>query len=190
MMNDQEEIDLEFYKNGLAESVLKRYEFSDEEKELIHSAIRTAKMKHPRMQVVEEADALLKEVAKSREVIYHEPIDQESAAKAMALTTAPYFSRHRLPFWVWFLLILLIIATSNIYYMAKDRFSEYSFQEAKAYCHSKDKVLPKDIEALRSSGFEMHQDTQLWAADGTVLESLKGNIPRTKERYPVRCVTP
>jgi len=190
MMTDEEESTLEFYKNGLAERVLKRYEFSEEEQELIHSAIKTAKMKHPRMQVVEEADALLKEVAKSREVIYHEPIDQESAAKALALTTAPYFSRHRLPFWVWPLLIILIIATSNIYHMVKDRFYEYSFQEAKAYCHSEGMVLPKDIEALRSSGFEMRQDTQLWAADGTVLEYLKGNVPHTKERYHVRCVTP
>ena len=190
MMNDQEEIDLNFYKNGLAESVLKRYEFSDEEKELIHSAIRTAKMKHPRMQVIEEADALLKEVAKSREVIYNEPIDQESAAKAMALTTAPYFSKHRLPFWVWPLLIVVIIATSNIYHVVKEKLYEYSFQEAKAYCRSEGKVLPKDIEALRSSGFEMRQDTRLWAADGTVLEYLKGNVPRTKEHYHMRCVTP
>ena len=39
--------ELEFYKNGSAESVLKRFHFAEEETQLIEDAIRTANMAHP-----------------------------------------------------------------------------------------------------------------------------------------------
>ena len=68
-MTDIQKLDIDFYINGSAQDVLKRFSFSDKEKKLIQDAIRTAKMKTPRMKLIKEADELLKEVAKTREVI-------------------------------------------------------------------------------------------------------------------------
>ena len=65
-MTSREKQDIEFYTNGSAQSVLKRFTFSDKEKKLIEDAIRTAKMTMPRMKLIYEADELLREVAKSR----------------------------------------------------------------------------------------------------------------------------
>jgi len=66
-MTDTEKVELEFYKNGSAQSVLKRFKFTKDEEKLIKDAIRTAKRDNPRMQLIYEVDILLKEVAKNRE---------------------------------------------------------------------------------------------------------------------------
>ena len=78
-MTKTEESELEFYKNGSAENVLKRFEFSEEETRLIQDAIRTANMPKPRMQLIHQVDALLKEVVKNRTPIVHEKKTQVSA---------------------------------------------------------------------------------------------------------------
>ena len=73
-----------FYINGSAESVLKRFHFTEEETQLIKDAIRTANMTHPRMALIHQADALLKEVAKTREPILPEnksEVSSEALAK-------------------------------------------------------------------------------------------------------------
>ena len=81
-MTKIEEVELEFYKNGSAKSVLSRFHFTDEETKLIQDAIRTANMDHPRIALIHQADALLKEVAKTREPILPE---NKSAVSAEAL---------------------------------------------------------------------------------------------------------
>lgn len=68
-MTKTELVELEFYKNGSAESVLKRFVFSEKEEKLVRDAIRTANMNHPRLKLIYEADKLLKEVAKNRQPI-------------------------------------------------------------------------------------------------------------------------
>jgi len=68
-MTDTEKQQIEFYTNGSAKSVLERFTFSNTEKKLIEDAIRTAKMIKPRMKLIDEADKLLKEVAKTREAL-------------------------------------------------------------------------------------------------------------------------
>ena len=68
-MATTEKEDIAFYRNGSAQKVLERFDFSEEEVELINSAIRTANMTHPRMKIIHESNALLKEVAKTREPI-------------------------------------------------------------------------------------------------------------------------
>jgi len=74
-----EELEVNFYKNGSAESVLKRFEFSEQEIKLIKDAIRTANMSNSRMQLIHKADELLREVTKTRE-----PINQEKKTKVSA----------------------------------------------------------------------------------------------------------
>ena len=68
-MDIEKQITIEFFKNGSAERVLERFEFSEEEKKLIQDAIRTANRTNPRMKLIYEADALLKEVAKTRKPV-------------------------------------------------------------------------------------------------------------------------
>ena len=83
MKNDPQ---IDFYKTGVF-SVLKRYEFSDKEKQIIEAAILTAKQDKPKMALVEKADALLKMVASSREPIDPvEEIDYNGIAKTVAQT--------------------------------------------------------------------------------------------------------
>ena len=65
-MNKKENQDLEFYKNGSAEAVLKRFVFSEIEEKLVRDAMRTANMPKPRMALVRQADELLKDVAINR----------------------------------------------------------------------------------------------------------------------------
>jgi len=82
-MMSEKEIALEFYQNGSAQSALERFNFSEKEEKLIRDAIRTASMLNPRMKLITEADALLKEVAVSREPIL--PTEKtEVSAEAIA----------------------------------------------------------------------------------------------------------
>ena len=81
-MTEDENLELELYKNGSAESVLKRFVFSKEEQKLVKDAIRTANMSNPRMLLIHRADDFLKEVAKTRKPI--EPLEKpSSSAEAM-----------------------------------------------------------------------------------------------------------
>jgi hypothetical protein len=67
-MSDNQ-LELEFYKNGSAKKVLQRYEFTSDEKRLINDAIRTAQKEKPRMLLIRKSDRLLREVAKTRKPI-------------------------------------------------------------------------------------------------------------------------
>jgi fibrillarin-like rRNA methylase len=83
-MTKEDKLKIEFYKNGAAEAVLKRFMFTEKEKKLIQDAIRTANMPNPRMKLIDEVDVLLKDVAKFREPIIIEQNDKD-AAKATAI---------------------------------------------------------------------------------------------------------
>jgi len=69
IMKITDEENLNFYRNGAAVHVLKRFEFTEKEEKLIRDAIRTANMTYPRMKLIHQADSLLKEVAKTRKPI-------------------------------------------------------------------------------------------------------------------------
>ena len=82
-MTEVEKLGLEFYKNGSAEGVLKRFAFSEKEEKLVRDAIRTAQLASPRMKLIQDADKLLKEVAKTRTPIV--PTEKTKvSAEAMA----------------------------------------------------------------------------------------------------------
>ena len=87
-MAEEEKIELDFYKNGSAESVLKRFVFTEDEEKLIKDAIRSAKMPHPRMVLIHKADELLKEIAKTREPVESTAKPNESAEAMLNLEMA------------------------------------------------------------------------------------------------------
>ena len=68
-MTKEENSELEFYRNGSAEAVLKRFVFSEKEEKLVRDAMRTAQLASPRMKLIRDADELLREVAKTREPV-------------------------------------------------------------------------------------------------------------------------
>ena len=67
-MTQLEELEVAFYKNGLVNEVYERYDLSEDEKRTIRSAINSAKSSKPDMQKIQKSDALLREIAKTREL--------------------------------------------------------------------------------------------------------------------------
>lgn len=63
----REDPKIAFYNGSAVHTVLKRYEFTDDEKEMIHLAILAAKKEKPDMKFIDKADALLRMVSSSRE---------------------------------------------------------------------------------------------------------------------------
>ena len=74
---------LDFYRNGGVERIIKKYSFSDEEKEILYKAQRTAKRDEPNMELIRRADNLLSIVAKVRKPIKAETIDPKEMADAI-----------------------------------------------------------------------------------------------------------
>ena len=58
--------DIAFYRNGGAQKVLARYNFSDTEKEIVQAAMVAARKERPDMRTIQKADALLRMVASTR----------------------------------------------------------------------------------------------------------------------------
>ena len=84
-MTREEQLKVAFYQGEGVYSVLKRFEFSATEKELIYLAIATASKKHPDMKLIKKADALLKMVASSREPIEETEDPTEKIRKQASL---------------------------------------------------------------------------------------------------------
>ena len=76
---------IEFYKGDAVHSVLKRYEFSDDEKRIIQAAILTARKSKPSIKLINEADALLNKISKTRKPL---PITEEADDTAITLAKA------------------------------------------------------------------------------------------------------
>lgn len=71
-----------FYRTGI-HTVLKRYTFTPDEKATIQAAILTAKKSEPNMQLIAQADAVLKSVTSSQQP-KEETLDQDEIARADA----------------------------------------------------------------------------------------------------------
>lgn len=60
---------IDFYRTGAVYTVLKRYEFTEDEKKVIQSAILTSKKAKVDMNLIAKADTLLSNIAKTREPV-------------------------------------------------------------------------------------------------------------------------
>lgn len=65
---DKKEIEqsISFYKGQGVQDVLKRFDFTKEERKKINDAIRTSKLANPRVKLICEVDELLKGIVKTR----------------------------------------------------------------------------------------------------------------------------
>ncbi len=86
----REDPKIEFYNSSAVHTVLKRYDFSESEKKIIHAAIITAKKDNPNMASIEKSDALLKMVAASREAVAVEVDELETKKNISAAKMADY----------------------------------------------------------------------------------------------------
>lgn len=76
---------IDFYRSNAVYTVLKRYEFTEDEKKVIRSAILTSKKEEVDMNLIAKADTLLSNVTKKREPL---PKTEETGSTAAILAKA------------------------------------------------------------------------------------------------------
>ena len=215
---NKEKVQIDFYRTSAVHSVLKRYEFTEDEKKVIHAAIRTAVTKHPNMQLIAKADALLNEIASSREPIKQEVDPTELVkAKARAAIVDTHTKRVKAEqgskgLGLTLLAVIipgLIVAVVYKYAMNDEsRFSnlvgssyspmkeppKLSFAEAKAYCTEKKKLLPMTFEDAPNQ-LEIpneYNNEGYWRANGEVIYNIAkyyGERPELDtQKHYVLCV--
>lgn len=74
---------VDFYLNGGVDKIIRKYDFSDSELDILLRAKRTARHKHPNMELIKKADNLLSIAVKVRKPKYEEKIDQQEIAKGI-----------------------------------------------------------------------------------------------------------
>lgn len=74
---------VDFYRNGGVEKIIEKYPFSEEEKEILYRAARTAKRDEPNVELIKRADNLLSVVTKIRKPLIEESIDPKEIADVM-----------------------------------------------------------------------------------------------------------
>ena len=160
---------ISFYNSTAVYTVLKRYIFSDNEKQVIQAAILTAKKEKPNMQLINDADALLGTITTSQFPIDIPEDDMEIKKRKAAIKMAEHPHEEtsfwkqkldgqtlRLIFGVLFLVMFFVL--KNILSAdlpeqkekvlangAEGHLKKYTFEEAKALCTKSKKVLPLSI---------------------------------------------
>lgn len=193
-MTDTEKLDLQFYKNGSAEAVLKRFAFSEKEEKLIRDAIRTANRAKPIMLLIRQADALLKEVAETRKPIKGvvEDIDPEELAKSIAKVTAPEPSKKFLSWFRWWYILVLLafIPFLRQIYFEKyeyDYGNKYTYEEAKTYCKAQGKSLPFSILEIRRTGTQIDTNN-IWIKNTDLIKGAGSSSQTDNYKKHVVCV--
>lgn len=188
-MIDKQITEINFYKNGSAESVLKRYVFTQKEEKLVRDAIRTSKMDTPRMKLIYDADALLKEIAQTREPMTGiENIDNKELIKSIAKATAPDLSQK---FFVWFRwwYILIFLAYIPFFNNPSDKEYKYgdtySYEEALAYCEEQGKSFPLTVFDVKSVGSNIDTN-KIWINNNS--DFIKGVVDNDNYKKHVVCV--
>jgi len=188
-MTSMEELEVEFYKNGAVVEVYERYELSSEEKIIIRAAINSAKSSEPDMKKIRKSDALLREIAKTREVkeIDTKELSQEELSKFEALTFKP---SKKIRSWKWIMIGAVVIVFAIP--MTKKLFVEkyYTFQEAKEYCQDKGMVLPNSLKTPETFSANQIGGRPYWSANGGLLYVMGLGEGKTYEKNRVTCVMP
>ena len=155
----REDPKIEFYKSAAVHTVLKRYEFTDDEKRVIHAAIVTAKKENTDIRLIDKSDALLRMVASSREAI-KETEDPIERVKNHARLDANYSLKMAKLKYDWYvnpvslmLLGMVVIAFLTVQftkYQQEDWYIEdhgtHTYAEAKKICKSAGDMLPSVVQ--------------------------------------------
>lgn len=186
-MTRQEQLKVDFYRTSAVHNVLKRYEFTDKEKGIIQAAILTAKKKQPNMKLIDDADALLKEIASTRTPLKQEVDTIELArgkagvamvnSKSKAYTDSVEEKRFRNIIIANVVIVVLLYGTLRIFYpdfILPSQNAEptlKTFAEAQAYCQEQGKVLPLTFEdaPLKLDIPNEYNKEGYWRANGGVI---------------------
>jgi len=74
---------VDFFRSDAINSVLERFDFTDDERKTIQAAIRSAKKARPNMMLIDKADALLKKYAANK-TFKKQNVNPTQTAKAIA----------------------------------------------------------------------------------------------------------
>lgn len=204
-MTKDELAKVDFYRGNAVQGVLRRYEFTEQEKRIIQRAIITARKDKPNMFLIDKADALLKECAATREP-KKEEVDPAQLSRAIArVNMAGYETKNSQntstePDSLSYLrsmaqrskvvIIVLIISIFAFKYHTSYHRIYYSFAEAQEACQKKGKMLPLTYQDFQDSNYTFHGSEPFWTADGNVMlpEIGKSFKAEDKNGYPFICV--
>jgi hypothetical protein len=207
-MNQNTEI--EFYRTNTVHTILKRYEFTKEERQVITAAILTAKKEKPNMLLIKKADQLLQEIA-ATQTAHDSEVDQTEIAKGQARAVIVDSQKKRVRAescgsgWNIEYGAIPVAITSALFYIylhfAYQEDNIYknqepllrTFTEAQTYCQEQGKVLPLTFDD--SPDHLQYPDEYnrqgYWRANGGVIYNLLSyritNKPDGKKHYTL-CV--
>lgn len=207
---------LEFYRTDAVHTILKRYEFNDSEKKIVHAAILTSKRDTPNMVLIEKADALLKMLTSSRTPnAIEDNIDELALKKGASKLKMADYPQAETKFFkksvdkstialigvlVWGGLVLTanqimgdhISISPKIVKNGAEGYPElYTFKEAQKLCSEKNKVLPLTVnDAEDFLGMPDERNTQgYWSGKGEVIYNLaQGYGDDNVKKHYVVCV--
>ena len=207
---------IDFYRTSAVHTILKRYEFNDNEKKIVHAAILTTKRDNPNMVLIEKSDALLKMVTSSRpSIVTEEDIDELALKKGASKLKMADYPQPETKFFkkpvdkstialvsvlVWGALVLTanqimgdhVSLSPKIVKNGAEGYPElYTFTEAQKLCSEKNKVLPLTVnDAEDFLGMPDERNTQgYWSNKGEVIYNLaKGYGDKIEQKHYVVCV--
>lgn len=142
---------IDFYRSDAVYIILKRYDFSDAEKEIIQAAILTAKRVQPNIKIIQKADTLLKSITQNQKPIETETFQMDKKSLiGIAQLERKKEEKGKFP-WIISLLIVQVLGVLIVYqYMGDDKPVKppqlYTFHEAKMHCKSQGQVLPLTMQ--------------------------------------------
>jgi len=190
-MTNEEKHSIQFYRTDAVHTILKRYDFTNEEKRVITAAILTAKKEKPNMTLINKADKLLQEIT-ATQTPHNDEVDKTEIAKgqARAVIVDSHIKRVKEDGggtgWSIEYGAITVAVTSALFYIYLyfahqevdiDKKPEpllRTFAEAQTYCQKQGKVLPLTFDDspdhLRYT--DEYNRQGYWRANGGVIYNL------------------
>jgi hypothetical protein len=204
---------VDFYRGSAVQSVLRRYEFTEQEKRIIQRAITTAKKDKPNMILIDKADALLKECSATRKPKREEVEEPDSYQTAKAVADMEMRRYRRKNSSILFeplhkptqlLAVVIVFGGMQLiirHYLGIDVLTDpfprppqtYTFEKAKEICAKQGKTLPPTAYELSYSENQDVLDGEYWLGNKQVasLEEAtawgRGHPPKKGKKYLLSC---
>lgn len=207
-MSESDLLEIAFYKGDAVHRILKRFEFSDDEKRIIRAAILTSRKDSPNMRSIAAANKLLENVAKTREPIKtpeSERVTPEAIVKMEAMAFKEQMREKSLSEESsrFFRLdsklsIAIVIALLIALYMYKNTYKKYThiikpvtYEEAYKLCQDKSQLLPLTYKDLDKEMRELNKKSEVgyWTEDRKIAHTLTQAFTSDDgKKHYVKCV--
>ena len=172
----REDLKIELYRTKAIYDLLKRYQFSEEQKNAIYAAVATAKRDKPNMPLIDKADEILKEVSSDNPATTIRIVSGKAQANEQEHTQV-FKSRNSSDKQVepsltlkMALSILLSIILYGAFYYNDHRERGHTFQEAQEVCEQEGKTLPLTRGDFVVDHKLIGMPGPFWTADGEIIE--------------------